>query len=201
MASQREKKYKRLMEKARELFTALGYRGVSMDEIAATAGISKMTIYNHFPSKEALFMEVIKQIVNKEVEILNSNFNEINSTVGKIEHIFSYTSRISKDYSAAFYKDIMELPHIYEKIKEYKRQKVLVLWQNIIQEGIDKGEIRPLDQEFISMLLMDLAEVVYKPRYISDERGLEWLIENLFDFLRYGLLGTGQNELKRDEHK
>ncbi len=33
-----------------------------MDKIAATAGVSKRTVYNHFPSKEELFAEILNQL-------------------------------------------------------------------------------------------------------------------------------------------
>lgn len=63
MISQSEIKYNRLMEKAEELFISLGYKGVSMDQIAKEAGISKMTIYKYFSSKEELFVKDRKSVV------------------------------------------------------------------------------------------------------------------------------------------
>lgn len=43
-------------------FRAHGFDVTSMDKIAATAGASKRTVYNHFPSKEALFSEILNQL-------------------------------------------------------------------------------------------------------------------------------------------
>ncbi|VVN20843.1 hypothetical protein PS645_04291 [Pseudomonas fluorescens] len=43
-------------------FRAHGFDVTSMDKIAATAGTSKRTVYNHFPSKEALFSEILNQL-------------------------------------------------------------------------------------------------------------------------------------------
>ena len=40
---------------ATELFTQSGYGAVSMDAIAAKAGVSKRTVYSHFPGKDVLF--------------------------------------------------------------------------------------------------------------------------------------------------
>jgi TetR/AcrR family transcriptional regulator of autoinduction and epiphytic fitness len=39
-----------------------GFEITSMDKIAATAGVSKRTVYNHFPSKEELFAEILNQL-------------------------------------------------------------------------------------------------------------------------------------------
>ncbi|AVE05326.1 TetR family transcriptional regulator [Pseudomonas palleroniana] len=43
-------------------FRANGFEVTSMDKIAATAGVSKRTVYNHFPSKEELFAEILHQL-------------------------------------------------------------------------------------------------------------------------------------------
>ncbi|MET9391243.1 TetR/AcrR family transcriptional regulator [Streptomyces sp. NPDC006624] len=53
-----ERKRQAIVRAARELFLREGF-GVGMDAIAAEAGVSKVTVYNHFGSKEALFTAVI----------------------------------------------------------------------------------------------------------------------------------------------
>jgi TetR/AcrR family transcriptional regulator of autoinduction and epiphytic fitness len=45
-----------------EEFLASGYDATSMDRIAARANVSKRTVYNHFPSKEALFAAILHQL-------------------------------------------------------------------------------------------------------------------------------------------
>lgn len=51
------------MDAAREAFIAEGYR-CSIDKIAQLAGVAKQTVYNHFPTKEALFDEVTRENVS-----------------------------------------------------------------------------------------------------------------------------------------
>lgn len=48
-----------ILEAAKRLFLDQGYQGVSMDQIAAAAGVSKLTVYSHFGDKETLFSEAI----------------------------------------------------------------------------------------------------------------------------------------------
>ena len=45
---------------ATQMFTSQGYEGTSMDQIAAEAGVSKLTVYSHFGDKEALFAAVVR---------------------------------------------------------------------------------------------------------------------------------------------
>jgi TetR/AcrR family transcriptional regulator, regulator of autoinduction and epiphytic fitness len=47
---------------ATEEFLAAGFDATSMDRIAARANVSKRTVYNHFPSKEALFAAILQQL-------------------------------------------------------------------------------------------------------------------------------------------
>ncbi len=53
-------RYRRVMEAARGHFDAHGFERASVDAIAAEAGVSKMTIYSHFASKEGLFEAVVR---------------------------------------------------------------------------------------------------------------------------------------------
>ena len=49
-----------ILNAARTLFVDQGYAGVSMDGIAARAGVSKLTVYSHFGDKDSLFSEAIQ---------------------------------------------------------------------------------------------------------------------------------------------
>jgi TetR/AcrR family transcriptional regulator of autoinduction and epiphytic fitness len=51
-----------IVDAAIEEFLAAGYDATSMDRIAARANVSKRTVYNHFPSKEALFAAILHQL-------------------------------------------------------------------------------------------------------------------------------------------
>jgi len=49
-----------ILEAAKRMFTVHGFDGVSMDQIAAEAGVSKLTVYSHFGDKEALFVAAVR---------------------------------------------------------------------------------------------------------------------------------------------
>jgi AcrR family transcriptional regulator len=49
----------RVLDAARPLFVEYGYKGVSMQQIAAAAGLHKATLYHHFKDKDALFAAVV----------------------------------------------------------------------------------------------------------------------------------------------
>lgn len=45
---------------AKRMFVSHGFERVSMDQIAAEAGVSKLTVYSHFGDKESLFAEAVR---------------------------------------------------------------------------------------------------------------------------------------------
>jgi len=49
-----------ILDAAKRLFLIDGFDGVSMDQIAAGAGVSKLTVYSHFGDKETLFGAAVK---------------------------------------------------------------------------------------------------------------------------------------------
>ncbi|HZZ95625.1 MAG TPA: TetR/AcrR family transcriptional regulator [Jatrophihabitantaceae bacterium] len=57
------RKRRAIIESATEAFLNHGYRGTSMDAVAAAAGVSKQTVYQHFGDKQRLFRELITATV------------------------------------------------------------------------------------------------------------------------------------------
>jgi AcrR family transcriptional regulator len=52
----------RLLDVAEGLFVARGYRGTTIEHLAEAAGLSKVTVYNYFPDKEAVFLAVAERL-------------------------------------------------------------------------------------------------------------------------------------------
>jgi TetR/AcrR family transcriptional regulator of autoinduction and epiphytic fitness len=57
-----DRKRAAVIDAAIEEFLAAGFDATSMDRIAARASVSKRTVYNHFPSKEALFVAILQRL-------------------------------------------------------------------------------------------------------------------------------------------
>jgi TetR/AcrR family transcriptional repressor of mexJK operon len=56
-----------ILDAAQRLFMAHGFEGVSMDQIAADACVSKLTVYSHFGDKEALFVASVEHYCGQQV--------------------------------------------------------------------------------------------------------------------------------------
>lgn len=59
-----EKKRLAILDAAKSVFMAQGFAATSMDNIAAHAGVSKRTVYNHFASKEDLFAHIVQELID-----------------------------------------------------------------------------------------------------------------------------------------
>ncbi|QHC00185.1 TetR family transcriptional regulator [Epidermidibacterium keratini] len=51
-----------LLREAARLFAQRGYRGVSLEELASAVGVSGPALYRHFPNKEAILAEVLRDV-------------------------------------------------------------------------------------------------------------------------------------------
>jgi AcrR family transcriptional regulator len=56
-----DQRRQQLFEVARERFAQQGFHATSMDEIAEAAGVTKPVLYQHFPSKRALYVELLEE--------------------------------------------------------------------------------------------------------------------------------------------
>jgi TetR/AcrR family transcriptional regulator, mexJK operon transcriptional repressor len=57
-----KRKHQAILTAAEQVFLRDGYVGANMDELAALSQVSKQTVYKHFGSKEALFIELVRSM-------------------------------------------------------------------------------------------------------------------------------------------
>src|SRR5215216_3468021 len=75
--SRSARKRRAILESGTTLFLRHGYRGTSMDEIAASAGVSKQTVYKHFADKESLFSEIVTSTVDEVAKPVRDEVREL----------------------------------------------------------------------------------------------------------------------------
>ena len=57
------RKRQAILEAATQVFLSEGFAGASMDAVAAAAGVSKPTVYNHFADKQQLFEQIVRDMI------------------------------------------------------------------------------------------------------------------------------------------
>lgn len=71
-----ELKREDIIEAAVKEFITNGFRATSMDRIAATAQVSKRTVYNHFENKKALFQCIAQQLCDSATQVSEHPYDQ-----------------------------------------------------------------------------------------------------------------------------
>ena len=61
-----------ILAAAATTFARHGYRGTSLDRVAATMGVGKSSLYHYFPTKEALFGALADETLRREAELFDA---------------------------------------------------------------------------------------------------------------------------------
>jgi AcrR family transcriptional regulator len=87
----------RIVSAASKLFYSEGIRGVSVDAVAAKAGVTKRTLYYHFRSKDDLIAAYLAVRDQPNLALFKQWFDEANGNVAaKIENIFRNLARSAR---------------------------------------------------------------------------------------------------------
>ena len=193
MGKQQELKRKLLMEQAERLFMEKGYKAVTMEEVAAAAGISKMTIYNQYHSKENLFTEICLEMVRHYNDKVEKAVWQQKSTFERLRVYFEVGQKAADDYSPAFIKDFYDLPYLIKRVSDYKKETTLQILWDILDEGARAGEIREVERPFMVRLLDVLTAGMIQLLPQMREEEMFTFNRQLFDFIKRGLLVQEQD--------
>jgi len=69
------RKHQAILDAAEKIFLHHGYLGTSMDEVATRSRVSKQTVYKHFGSKEALFVELVTSMTSRAADAVGVNIS------------------------------------------------------------------------------------------------------------------------------
>lgn len=144
----------KIVYKATELFLNLGFKSVTMDDIANEMAISKKTIYMHFKNKTAL----VKECTCNLMHTITTGIDEICSlNQNPIEELFEIKKfvmgKIDDDNSSPQYQLQKYYPEISEDLKESHFEKMMECTRTNLRRGIEQGLYRNnLNIDFIARL-------------------------------------------------
>ncbi|MCG2417681.1 TetR/AcrR family transcriptional regulator [Aequorivita sp. F47161] len=144
----------KIVEKATELFLKLGFKSVTMDDIANEMAISKKTIYTHFKNKTALVEEctctVMHSITDEIDKIRSQNQNPI-AELFEIKKFVMY--KIEDEHASPQFQLQKYYPEISESLKANHFEKMMEYTRNNLRRGIEQGLYRNnLNIEFIARM-------------------------------------------------
>lgn len=134
----------KIISKASELFLKLGFKSVTMDDIAGEMCISKKTIYKYFCNKEIL-IEESTTLVHKQVhEIIDTIVAKNNNAIQEnfeIREMFCEMFTNSLD-SSPIYQLKKHYPEIYHKVMTQEIEQCSQWFRENIEKGIRENLYR-----------------------------------------------------------
>ncbi|HYP46576.1 MAG TPA: TetR/AcrR family transcriptional regulator [Propionibacteriaceae bacterium] len=106
----RDQRRAQLLEAANDVFTSKGYHAAAMDDIADAAGVSKPVLYQHFPSKLDLYLDLLdlscERLVERVEEALASTDDNANRVVATMGAFYEFVSSSRGKFRFVFESDL-----------------------------------------------------------------------------------------------
>ncbi|KHA69871.1 TetR family transcriptional regulator [Pseudomonas chlororaphis] len=157
-----DRKREAIIQAAIAEFRANGFEITSMDKIAATAGVSKRTVYNHFPSKEELFAEILNQLWARISAEQSVTYNRDQPLREQLRQMLQAKVQLMADENfltlarvaiAATIHSPERAQNMVERMGE--REEGLTVWIRAAQAD---GRLKPVDPEFAAHQVQGLLK-------------------------------------------
>ena len=137
-----------IMREAQRLFATKGYNGTSMNDIVKASQVSKGAIYNHFESKEQLFLTMLdletEQGFSQLDNMMPSGGSNLDKIMAAIKFTFSTSVACPREMCMMQMEFMMTASRIQELrpslLKRY--EKIHGFFVDLVEEAKKSGEIR-----------------------------------------------------------
>jgi len=156
---------------ARRQFFVHGFRRVSMDDLANDLGISKKTLYTHFPSKTALVEAVLKNKFREVEEDLSRLASEHSSDMeATIHHFLRSVQRHTAEIQPPFVRDIgRETPELFEIVEQRRRELIRHHFGALLKKGRKTGVIRKdIPVHLLVEILLGAVQAIMIPARLTE---------------------------------
>ena len=189
----------KIILKSAELFLTLGFKSVTMDDIATEMGISKKTIYVHFANKtklvEAVTFALFENICDGIDDICENSKNPIEELYDIKMYVMNHlkNERTSPQYQLKKY-----YPQIYSRLRIKQFDKMHESVMDSLQKGVDTDLFRSnINVDFISRMYFNgMTGIKDQEIFPSYKYTMEYLSESYLEYhLRAIVTVDGMNIL------
>jgi AcrR family transcriptional regulator len=183
-------KYHDLVQTARQLFWKHGIRRVSVEEICAEAGVSKMTFYRFFPNKIELAKTMLQQLFDDSMQQYRAIMDQDLPFEEKVRQQLLLKFKGTEAISGEFVRDIYSNEDW--GLKAYMEQRTEEALMTIISDyskAQQQGHIRKdLKLDFILYMLHKMQEWITDENLVRSYDDIHDLIMEIANFFFYGIL-------------
>lgn len=134
----------RIVAEARRHFFSYGFRAVTMDDLAKGLGMSKKTLYSHFPSKAALVAAVLmdkSREVGEDLERITSDSSS--DFFARLHQLLAKMREHLDEIQPPFLRDMQrEGPDLFRAVEARRRDLIHHYFGKLVEEGRNSGIIR-----------------------------------------------------------
>jgi AcrR family transcriptional regulator len=162
---QERNKRERILEAAQVVFARKGYFQAKVEEIAELAEVGKGTVYEYFPSKQELYKEMFKSIIDRYTQVVMADLEEA-TVEARIRYWIEMHLRYMLDNRQHTPQNFGDMGGIDEELLTWmhnmhkegiKRMKVM------FEKGIAQGELKEIDPELVANLFAGLLKGITVP--------------------------------------
>jgi len=150
---------RKIFETSMKLFAEKGYEATSVEEITATVGVAKGTLYYHFSSKEEIFNFLVEEGMKLLKNSIEIKTDKVSNYIDKIKAVILIQIKVLVKYESLLTIVLSQIWGTEErnsKCRKYVFEYVKTI-ENIIKEGMDKGEILEGDPEVVASGIFGLT--------------------------------------------
>jgi AcrR family transcriptional regulator len=167
----------RISNVATEMFLARGFEAVAVTEVAAAAGVSEKTVYNYFPSKEALVLDQIQGQVERLIGAVRERPRGVSPSTALVAALKEDSKRFYEMIPAdqlprieEFSAMVRQTPALRAAWSEHRHQMVAALTQVLAGElQVEETTPEPLTA---ARALIGLVELLYDARLRHASAGI-----------------------------
>jgi AcrR family transcriptional regulator len=189
---------KKITEKAHDLFFRYGIRGITMDDIAHSLGMSKKTIYKFFGNKDALVEELVDMETQKNTVSCQMLVNISDDAIIELFFLMVYAKRLYFKLNSSIIYDL-EKNHrdIYIKLNDYKNGFIYQSIKTSILKGIKQYLYQPdLNVEVITRFFLESLVIITDNKIFPVEQfNSNTPAEDIFGHLINGIASSEGIEL------
>jgi AcrR family transcriptional regulator len=144
----------KILDTATELFLNLGFKSVTMDDLAEEMGISKKTIYSHFGNKTDLVKQCTMNLFHKISHGINCICDQGENPIAELYEIKRFAlMNLKNEKASPLYQLKKYYPRIHHTLHQKQYEVVKECVKTNIQRGVEMGIYRKeLNVEFISRI-------------------------------------------------
>jgi AcrR family transcriptional regulator len=182
----------RILDQVEPLFLTMGFSRVTTDEIAASVGMSKKTVYQEFGSKQELVRAVVRRKLAR-IEDQLARLDETAST-GSFDPLTDHMMLVSRELygvSRPFLTDLARhAPELWDEMQAFRREQVFGRLQDRVARAQEQGMVRSdVKPRLVAEMVLAIAERLLTPDGLMElEVAPGELVENVRIVLTEGVL-------------